>query len=120
MSASSPAIASAPAHPQPAQNEPAAVDDGHPQLEPVAREEVADQGQRGDTEADRDKGIAEPQAGNDVDQHEIDLPERAQLPRREMAKPAAKHAERDEQQECRKVSDIEGAHALAGVIDPRD
>src|SRR5207253_5707728 len=118
MMSSSPAIASAPAHPQPAQNEPAAVDEGHPQLEPVAREEVADQGQRGDGEADHDKSVAEPQAGNDVDQHEIDRPERAQLPRRKMAKPAAKHAECDEQQERCEHPEVEGAYPLAGVIEP--
>src|SRR4051812_23340149 len=101
MIASSSAIGSAPAHPEPAEHKAAAIDESHPQLEPLAGQEVAGQGEGGDCDADYDKGIAEPQAGNDVDQHEIDRPERPLLARREMAKPAAKYSECNEQQECR-------------------
>jgi hypothetical protein len=63
MSSSS-AIRSDPAHPQPAQNEPAAIDEGHPQRDRFADEEIADQRQRGNAKADRDKRVAEPQAGD--------------------------------------------------------
>ena len=43
-----------------AEHKPAAVDDGHPRLEPVADEEIADQGQRGDADPDRHEGITRP------------------------------------------------------------
>src|SRR3954447_6383651 len=113
MMSSSSAMPLAPAHPEAAQHEPATVDEGHPQLEPLAGKKITDQRQRSDGEADHDKGMAEPQPGNDVDQHEIDRPERALLARREMAQPAAKYPECNEQQERRKPPDIEGAYTLA-------
>src|SRR2546430_6111261 len=88
MMSSISAIALAPAHPQAAEHQPAAIDKGHPQVEPVADEEIADQCERADAKADRDERVAEPEPGDDVEQHEIDRPERAHLARRE----AAEHA----------------------------
>src|SRR3954447_24646326 len=106
MSSSS-AMALTPAHPETAQHQPAAVDKRHPQIEPVACEEIADQRQRGDAEADRDKGVARPQPGDGIDEHEIDRPERPQLTRREMAEPAAKYPKSHEQGERREHAQIE-------------
>src|SRR4051795_11761701 len=116
MISSSSAIALAPAHPETAEHQPAAVDHCHPQIEPVAGEEIADQRERGDAEADRDKGVAHPQAGDGIDEHEIDRPERPQLARREMSQPAAKYSESNEQRERREHAQIEGANSLTGVI----
>src|SRR5271168_77210 len=88
MMSSSSATGSAPSHPEAAEDESAAIDHGHPRLEPVADEEIADQGQRDDTETDRDKGRSDPQPDHAVDQHEIDRPERPHLTRRKMAEHA--------------------------------
>src|SRR3954447_19663122 len=117
MMSSSSAIALAPAHPEAAQDQSAAVDKGHPQIEPVAGEEIADQRQHGDAEADRDKGISGPQSGDGIDQHEINRPERPELARRQMAEPTAKYSECDEQRERRKHPQVEGANPRASVID---
>src|SRR5947209_10210393 len=121
MMSSSSVMASIPAHPGPAENEPAAIDHGHPQIEPAAGEEITGRGQRGDAEADRHKGMSEPQAGDAVGQHEIDRPERAELARREMTEDdRAKYSECNEQREGREYPDVEGANPFAGVIETRD
>src|SRR5437879_6795613 len=60
MMSSNSAIALAPAHPEPAKDEPTAIDYCHPRLEPVADEEIPDQRQRGDADTDHDKGITDP------------------------------------------------------------
>src|SRR6266481_3099730 len=98
MMSSSSAIELAPAHPEAAEKEPAAIDGGHPQQKRSAGDkEIADQRQHGDAKADRDKGTAEPQAGDAVDQHEINRPEGAHLARPEMAEHrAAQQAEAKE------------------------
>src|SRR5579862_9298585 len=60
MMSSSSAISN-PAHPEAAQDQPAAVDGGHPQQKRAAGdEEIANQRQDGDTEPDGNKGAAEP------------------------------------------------------------
>src|SRR4051794_11579226 len=69
---SSSSAMSAPPHPEAAEHQPAAVDKGHPQLEPVADQEIADQRQRADAKTDHDKGVSEPEPGDDIEQHEID------------------------------------------------
>src|SRR6266700_4346939 len=120
MTSSSSAIALAPTHPEAAQHKPAAVDERHPQVERVADEKIADQRQRADAKADRDEGVADPQSGDGVDQHEIDRPERSQLARREMAEPAAEYSECDEQQECEQHAGIKGADAGSGVAESAD
>src|SRR5580693_3801566 len=62
MTSSSSAITLVPPHPEPAQDESAAIDGGHPQQETEsADEEIADQRQHGDAKADSDKGMAEPE-----------------------------------------------------------
>src|SRR5713226_1771896 len=106
---SSSSAMSAPAHPEPAEDQPAAVDHRHPRLEPVTDEEIADQRQHGDDEPDDDIGVSKPQSGHGVEQHEVDRPERSDLSRRETAEPAAEYSECDEQQECNKHPHIEGA-----------
>src|SRR5882724_6887763 len=108
MMSSSPAM-SAPAHPQAAEDEPAAVNDGHPRLEPVADEEVTDQGKRGDADADDDIGTAKPQADDGVEQHEVHRPERPDLARGETAEPAAEYAECQDQQIGSEDAHVEGA-----------
>src|ERR1700719_5080451 len=107
MMSSSAAIALASAHPEAAEHEPAAVGHRHPRLEPRAEEKITDQGERGDAHADRYKGVAGPQPRDDVNQHEIDRPERPQLARREIAEAAAKYSECQKQQECHQHPDIE-------------
>src|ERR1700754_176129 len=121
MMSSSSVIALAPAHPEAAQNKSTAVDKSHPQVERVADEEIADQRQRGDPETDRDEGISNPQSGDGIDQHEIDRPERRQLPRREMTEHiCAKYSECNEQHERRKHPEVEGAYSLASLVEFRD
>src|SRR5437773_12303805 len=111
MMSSSPAI-SAPAHPPAAEHQPAAIDKGHPQVEPVADQEVSDQRQCADAKTDHDKGVAEPESGDDVEQHEINRPERAPLARREVAKHArAEEAKGEEQHERDQHPEIERANA---------
>src|SRR6267142_3114873 len=111
MMSSSP-VMSAPAHPQAAKHQPAAVDKGHPEIEPVAGPEIAGQRQRADGETDRNKGVAEPESGEDVEQHEINRPERAHLARREVAEHArAEEAKGEEQHERDQHPEIEGANA---------
>src|SRR5438445_2651836 len=101
MMSSSSAIALAPAHPEPAEDEPAAIDERHPQVERAAEEEITDQRQHGDTEANGHECVAYPQSGDGIDHHEIDRPEGSHLARREMAEPDAdEYSEDDEQQEC--------------------
>src|SRR5436190_18985191 len=88
MMSSSSAIALVPAHPQAAEHQPAAIDERHPRVEPVAEPEIADQRQRADGKAEGDKGVPEPEPGDDVKQHEIDRPERAHLARGKVAEHA--------------------------------
>src|SRR5258705_13060665 len=88
MMSSSSAMALAPAHPQAAEHQPAAIDERHPEVEPVADPEIAHQRERADGKADRDKGMSNPEPSDDVEQHEIDRPERAHLTRRELAEHA--------------------------------
>src|SRR6476619_1285598 len=97
MMSSSPAM-SAPAHPQATKHQPAAVDKGHPKIEPAAGPEIARQRQRADGETDHDKGMSEPEPGNAVEQHEIDRPERAHLARREVAEHAGAEETKGEEQ----------------------
>src|SRR5829696_6704819 len=108
MMSSSPVI-SVPAHPQAAKHQPAAVDDRHPRLEPVADEKVTDQSECSDSDTDDDIGTAKPQSEHGVEQHEVDRPERPDLARGEMAEPAAEHAECQDQQVGREHPHIEGA-----------
>src|SRR6185295_7542893 len=115
MMSSSPAM-SAPTHPKAAKHQPAAVDKGHPELEPVAGPEIAGQRQRADGETDRNKGVAEPEPGDDVEQHEINRPERAHLARREVAEHArAEETKGEEQHECDQHPEIEGANACLAI-----
>jgi hypothetical protein len=51
-----------PPHPEAAEDQAAAVDEGHPERKRLADIEEADQRQRGDDDADRDGRGAEPQA----------------------------------------------------------
>src|SRR3954453_17474554 len=112
MISSSSAIALAPAHPETTEHQPAAVDHCHPQIEPVAGEEIADQRQRGDADADRDKGVTEPESDDGVDHHEIDRPERVHLPWPQVPHPDRKDAAEDDEQNGRyKETAIEGVHA---------
>src|SRR5712671_6998908 len=111
MMSSSP-VMSAPAHPQAAKHQPAAVDKGHPEFEPVTGPEIAGQRQRADGETDRNKGVAEPESGDDIEQHEINRPERAHLARREVTEHAgAEEAKGEEQHERDQHPEIEGANA---------
>src|SRR5882724_70434 len=120
MISSSSAIALAPAHPQTAEDQPAAIDESHPQIESVTDEEISDQRQRRDPKADRNEGRSDPQSGDAVGQHEIDRPERPQLPRREMAEPADEQAECDEQDERREHPDAKGLDAGARALERAD
>src|SRR6202048_4627469 len=121
MMSSSSAIALAPAHPEAAEHQPAAVDEGHPEVEAVAGQEIAGQGEHDDAEADRHECLAHPQSGDAVDQHEINRPEGSHLPRREMAEPAGdKYSARDEQQECQQHPEVEGADAGPRMIGRAD
>src|SRR5437879_3458005 len=120
MMSSSPAI-SAPTHPPAAEHQPAAIDKGHPQVEPVADQEVSDQRQRADAETDHDKGMSEPESGDDVEQHEIDRPERAHLARREVAKHArAEETKGEEQHERDQHPEIKGAKACLAISERAD
>src|SRR5216684_6171948 len=121
MMSSSSAIALAPAHPEPAEDEPAAIDESHPQGKRLADVEVADQRQHGDTGANRDKGVADPEARNRIEQHEINRPERSLLARRKMAEHVrAEVSEGKEQQERHQHPGIEGTHAHPGIADNAD
>src|SRR5580700_5005493 len=101
MMSSSSAIGSDPAHPKSADDQPAAIDRGHPQEKRKAcDEEIADQRQHDDGKTDGDESAAEPKSGQAIEQHEIDRPERAHFTRPEMAEDAAaQYAEGVEQQE---------------------
>src|ERR1700722_9794885 len=110
MMSSSSAIVSTPPHPEAADDEAAAIDEGHPQIE-LADQEIADQRQRDNAKADRHEYPTDPQSDDGVDQHEIDRPKGSQLPRPKMAEPAAEHPERDEQQKCGKHPVVESANA---------
>src|SRR5262245_54263085 len=100
MMSSISAMALAPAHPQAAKHQAAAVDKGHPQVEPFTDEKIADQRECANTKADHDKGVSDPESGDDVEQHEIDRPERAHLAQREVAEHVgAEKTEGEEQQE---------------------
>src|SRR6476469_2273010 len=115
MISSSP-VMSAPAHPQAAKHQPATVDKGHPEIEPAAGPEIARQRQRADGQTDRNKGIAEPEPGDDVEQHEIDRPERPHLARREVTEHAgAEEPKGEEQHERDQHPEIEGANAGLAV-----
>src|ERR1700724_3896530 len=122
MMSSSSAMELAPAHPEAAQDQPAAIDGRHPQQKRSAGdEEIADQRQHGDAEADRNKGTTEPQAGDAVDQHEIDRPERAHLARPEMAKHrAAQQAEAKEEQKGDRHPAVEAAPGGSGKLEHAD
>src|SRR5262249_8350603 len=99
MTSSSSAISLAPPHPEPAEDQPAAIRRSHPQQEGNAGdEEVADQRQGDDAKADGEESTPEPQAGETVEQHVIDRPERSRLPPAEMAEHVGKHAKGVEQQ----------------------
>src|SRR6266496_4787946 len=112
MMSSISAIALAPAHPQAAEHQPAAVDKGHPEIEPVADQEVADQRECADAKTDHDKDLSDPEPGDDVEQHEIDRPERAHLARRKLAEhTGAEETKGEEQQERDQHPEIEGADA---------
>src|SRR5215217_1240554 len=114
MMSSSPVI-SAPVHPQAAKHQPAAVDDRHPRLEPVADEEVTDQSECSDSDADDDIGTAKPQSDHRVEQHEVDRPERPDLARGEVAEPTTKHAKGQDQQVGSEHPLIEGADSRIRV-----
>src|SRR6476469_8468199 len=115
MISSSP-VMSAPAHPQAAKHQPATVDKGHPEIEPAAGPEIARQRQRADGETDRNKGVAEPEPGDDVEQHEINRPERAHLARREVAEHArAEETKGEEMHKRDQHPEIEGAKAGLGI-----
>src|SRR5450432_2874301 len=121
MMSSSSAIALIPAHPEPAEDQPAAIDEGNPQRERPADEEIADQRKRRDAEADRDEGIAEPQARDRIEQHEIDRPERSLLARGEMAEHiGAEISEREEQYEHHERPEVEGPNASPGIVHDTD
>src|SRR5690349_15024951 len=115
------AMALAPAHPPAAEHQPAAIDKGHPQVEPVADQEVSRQRQCADAKADHDKGVSEPESGDDVEQHEIDRPERAHLARREVAEHAgAEKTKGEEQHERDQGPEIEGANACLAISEGAD
>src|SRR5262245_23284279 len=84
MTSSSSAM-SVPPHPQSAEQQSASVDQRHPQFEPRAGIEIADQRQHDDGRPDGDPGTTQPQADHDVGQHEIGRPEYAELARGELA-----------------------------------
>src|SRR6267154_2166602 len=63
MMSSSSAIALAPAHPQAAEHQPATIDKGHPQVEPVADPKIAHQRERAGGKTDGDKGMPDPEPG---------------------------------------------------------
>src|SRR4029453_18190031 len=121
MMSSIPAMALAPAHPQAAEHQAAAVDKGHPEIEPFTDEKIADQRECADAKADHDKGVSDPESGDDVEQHEIDRPEHAHLAQREVAEHAgAEKTEGEEQQERDQSPQIEGANARPGISDGAD
>src|SRR3954468_5419263 len=76
---------SAPPHPEAAEQQPAAIDQRHPQFEPRAGKEISDQRQCCDCRPDHDKSAAQPQADDNVGQHEIGRPKSAELARGEVA-----------------------------------
>src|ERR1700712_2525674 len=97
---SSSSAMSAPAHPEPDEDEPAAVDDGDPQIEPGAYKEIADQRQRRQSEAEGHERGAEPEAGDGVAHHGIERPERGELARVEVTQhDAEEKPEREIEQE---------------------
>src|SRR5258707_15875353 len=103
------AIALVLARPEPAEDQPAAIDEGHPERERLAEVEIADQRQHRDADADRDEGIAAPQARDGIELHEIYRPERSLMPRRESAEHVgAEVSEREEEHEQHQRPDIEG------------
>src|SRR4029453_13567597 len=115
------AMALAPAHPPASEHQPAAIDKGHPQVEPVADQEVSDQCQCADAKADHDKGLSKPESGDDVEQHEINRPERAHLARREVAEHArAEETKGEEQNERDPHPEIEGANAGLAISESAD
>src|SRR5258708_3618968 len=121
MMSSGSALPLAAAHPGPAEDEPAAIDESHPQRKCLAEVEVADQRQHGDTDANRDKGVADPEARNRIEQHEINRPERSLLARRKMAEHVrAEVSEGKEQQERHQHPDIEGTRAHPGIAENAD
>src|SRR5437016_2791761 len=121
MMSSISAMALVPAHPQAAEHQAAAIDKSHPQVEPVTGEEIADQRERADGKTDHDKGVSDPEPGDDVEQHEIDRPERAHLARREVAEHAcAEESKGEEQQERDQHPEIESANAGLWISDGAD
>src|ERR1700722_5165039 len=113
MMSSSSAIGLDPAHPEAAEDQPAAIDGGHPQKKGGAfDEEITDQRQHDDAKTDDDEGAAEPEPGDTVEKHEVDRPERPHLTRSVMAEhAAAQDTESEEQHECGKHPEIESPHA---------
>src|SRR5260370_32318566 len=121
MMSSSSAIALAPAHPEAAEDHPPAIDESHPQGKRLADVEVANQRQHGDTDANRDKCVADPESRNRIEQHEINRPERSLLARRKMAEHVrAEVSESKEQQERHQHPDIKGTHAHSGISENAD
>src|SRR6266567_1490134 len=121
MMSSSSATALAPAHPEAAEKEPAAVAHGHPQIEPGADKEIADQRQHRDAEPDRDKSRTDPQSDDDVDHHEIGRPEHAELPRREVPQPdRPENSKGKEQHERRERPEIKVAYAHTPPLERAD
>src|SRR6266436_8385577 len=111
----------APTHPEAAENEPAAVEHGHPKIKPGADKEIADQRQRGDAQADRDKGRSDPQSDDGVDHHEIGRPEHAELAPRKMPKPdRPENSKGKEQHERRDRPEIEAADAHSPSLEDAD
>src|SRR5882724_6815702 len=118
---SSSSAMSAPAHPEPDKDEPATVDDGHPQIEPGAYEEITDQRQRRNGEAEADERGADPEAGDGVDHHGVERPERRELAWREVTeRDAEEQPERAIQQECQQHPAVEGADAGPGISEHAD
>src|ERR1700731_251876 len=111
----------APTHPQPAEDQPAAVDHRHPQRERLADVVITDQRQHGDTGTNRDEGVTDPEACDRIEQHEINRPERSLLARRKMAEHVrAEISESKEQQERHQHPDVKGTHAHPGIGENAD
>src|SRR6202790_4233513 len=121
MMSSSSAIALAPAHPEAADDQPAAIDHRHPQIDPTPEKEIAYQRQRRDAEPDRDKGETDPQSDDGVDHHEIGRPEHTKLARRKMPElDRQENPKGKEQQECRDHPEIEAVHARSPALEDTD
>src|SRR5271163_1354204 len=75
MISSGPSIASGPPHPEAAERETEAGDDGLPKNEAIARPEVACEDERGKAEADRGERPSEPQSDDRIAEHEQRRPE---------------------------------------------